>query len=57
MGRETEIIFVDGNSTDGTADEIEKQIAARPDRKISLIHQGDGVGKGDAVRKGFAACL
>ncbi len=55
MGRETEIIFVDGNSTDGTAEEIEKQIAAHPARSISLIHQGDGVGKGDAVRKGFAA--
>ncbi|MHC4742155.1 MAG: glycosyltransferase [Planctomycetota bacterium] len=54
MGRETEIIFVDGNSTDGTADEIERCIAAYPERKITLIHQGDGVGKGDAVRKGFA---
>lgn len=55
MGREVEIIFVDGNSTDGTVEEIEKQIAANPDRRISLIHQGHGVGKGDAVRKGFAA--
>lgn len=54
MGRETEIVFVDGNSTDGTAEEIEKQIAAYPNRKIKLIHQGDGIGKGDAVRKGFA---
>lgn len=55
MGRETEIIFVDGNSTDGTAEEIERQIEKRPERKIRLIRQGDGVGKGDAVRKGFAA--
>ena len=55
MGRETEIIFVDGNSTDGTAEEIEHQIKEHPERKITLIHQGDGVGKGDAVRKGFAA--
>ncbi|UCG59239.1 MAG: glycosyltransferase [Phycisphaerales bacterium] len=55
LGRETEIIFVDGNSTDGTADEIEAQIVKHPERKIRLIHQGDGVGKGDAVRKGFAA--
>ena len=55
MGRETEIIFVDGNSTDGTAEEIERQMKERPQRKISLIRQGDGVGKGDAVRKGFAA--
>jgi glycosyltransferase involved in cell wall biosynthesis len=55
MGRETEIIFVDGNSTDGTADEIETQIKKYPGRKIRLIHQGAGRGKGDAVRKGFAA--
>ena len=56
MGKWTEIVFVDGNSTDGTADEIEKQIELYPDHRIQLIHQGDGVGKGDAVRKGFAAC-
>jgi len=55
MGRETEIIFVDGNSTDGTVEEIERQIALHPDRKIRLIHQGEGIGKGDAVRKGFTA--
>jgi SAM-dependent methyltransferase len=55
MGKWTEIIFVDGNSTDGTADVIEEQIALHPDRGIRLIRQGDGVGKGDAVRKGFAA--
>ena len=55
MGRETEIIFVDGNSTDGTAEEIIFQIKKNPQRRISLIHQGDGIGKGDAVRKGFAA--
>ncbi|MHC4525427.1 MAG: glycosyltransferase [Planctomycetota bacterium] len=55
MGKETEIIFVDGNSTDGTACEIEEQMKLHPERKIQLIHQGNGVGKGDAVRKGFAA--
>jgi glycosyltransferase involved in cell wall biosynthesis len=55
MGRQTEIIFVDGNSTDGTVEEIEKQIKGHPERKIRLIHQGNGRGKGDAVRKGFAA--
>ena len=55
MGRETEIIFVDGNSTDGTAEEIERQIREHPERRISLIRQGAGVGKGDAVRKGFGA--
>ena len=55
MGRKTEIVFIDGNSTDGTADEIEKQIKEHPERQITLIRQGDGIGKGDAVRKGFAA--
>jgi len=56
MGSHTEIIFVDGNSTDGTAQEIERVMReVGPHRDIRLIHQGDGVGKGDAVRKGFAA--
>jgi SAM-dependent methyltransferase len=55
MGGSTEIIFVDGSSSDGTADEISRQIRLHPRRKITLIHQGDGIGKGDAVRKGFAA--
>jgi len=57
MGRETEIIFVDGNSTDGTPEAIESQMKKYPERRIRLIHQGDGVGKGDAVRKGFAAAV
>jgi len=55
LGSHTEVIFVDGNSTDGTAQEIERVIAAHPGRDIRLIHQGTGKGKGDAVRKGFAA--
>ena len=55
LGAHTEVMFVDGNSTDGTADEIERVMAANPDMDIKLIHQGDGVGKGDAVRKGFEA--
>ena len=55
LGEHTEIIFVDGNSTDGTVQEIERVIAANPDRDIQLMLQGDGKGKGDAVRKGFAA--
>jgi SAM-dependent methyltransferase len=54
MGRETEIIFVESNSTDGTAEEIERQIANHPERNIRLIRQDLGAGKGDAVRKGFA---
>ncbi len=53
MGRRTEIIFVDGASTDGTVAEIERQIREQPSRNIRLIHQGGALGKGDAVRKGF----
>jgi SAM-dependent methyltransferase len=55
MGRGTEILFVDGNSDDGTVEAIEKHIAAKTRPNMRLIHQGDGRGKGDAVRKGFAA--
>lgn len=55
IGRHTQVIFVDGNSTDGTAQEIERVIAVHPGKDISLIHQGSGTGKGDAVRRGFAA--
>ncbi len=55
MGSHNEIIFVDGSSTDGTVEEIERMIRGYPDHDIKLIHQGDGIGKGDAVRKGFAA--
>ncbi len=69
MGSGTEILFVDGNSNDGTVEEIERVIAENAGRKdVKLIHQvprgsaegaGHGrmlkLGKGDAVRKGFAA--
>ena len=56
MGSRTEIVFVDGNSTDGTAAEIERVAALHAGGwDIRLLHQGTGIGKGDAVRKGFAA--
>ena len=55
MGRHTELIFVDGNSTDGTEAEIKRLIAAHPERDIKFVSQGDGRGKGDAMRKGYAA--
>ncbi|MFT3765857.1 MAG: bifunctional class I SAM-dependent methyltransferase/glycosyltransferase family 2 protein [Minicystis sp.] len=56
MGPATELIFVDGNSTDGTREEIEAVIREyRGPLTLRLIDQGAGKGKGDAVRKGFAA--
>ena len=47
-----EIIYVEGNSQDGTLDEIHRVIEAYPDKDIKVLVQ-DGKGKGDAVRKGF----
>jgi SAM-dependent methyltransferase len=56
MGERTELIFVDGNSTDGTVQEIEEAMASYDGPlQLRLVHQGNGKGKGDAVRKGFAA--
>jgi len=56
MGPATELIFVDGNSTDGTVEEIEELMRCyRGPLKLKYIPQGNGKGKGDAVRKGFAA--
>ena len=54
MGAGTELIFVEGGSSDGTWAEIERVRAAFPDRRIQAIRQG-GRGKGNAVREGFAA--
>jgi len=47
-----EIIYVEGNSSDGTMDEINRVISCYPDKDIKVLVQ-DGEGKGDAVRKGF----
>ncbi|WP_243371768.1 glycosyltransferase [Geotalea sp. SG265] len=71
MGADTEIIFVDGESTDGTVEKIEEMISKYEGVKhIRLIHQTSEearassehrpdkmlpLGKGDAVRKGFEA--
>ncbi|MDP7023452.1 MAG: glycosyltransferase, partial [Kiritimatiellia bacterium] len=53
MGRHTEYIFIDGNSSDGTVEEIHRVMKAYPDLDIKFASQ-DGKGKADAVRKGFA---
>jgi ubiquinone/menaquinone biosynthesis C-methylase UbiE len=54
FGQHQEIIFVDGHSTDGTQEEINRIIKAYPEQDIKFMVQ-DGQGKGDAVRKGFDA--
>lgn len=54
MGAGTEIIFVEGNSTDDTYRAIERSIANNPHKNCRLLKQ-PGKGKGDAVRAGFAA--
>ncbi len=54
MGSETELIFVEGGSKDGTRAAIEREMAAyKGPLKISFYTQ-QGKGKGDAVRVGFA---
>jgi SAM-dependent methyltransferase len=49
-----EILFVEGNSRDGTWEEIERVAAAYPDCDIKAMRQ-PGTGKGDAVFAGFEA--
>jgi hypothetical protein len=54
MGSSTELIFVEGGSTDGTWEMIENAIKEyRGPLKLSAYQQ-TGKGKGDAVRLGFA---
>lgn len=52
LGKETEIIFVEGHSNDGTYEIAESMIEKYSDRNIKVYRQ-KGKGKGDAVRLGF----
>jgi ubiquinone/menaquinone biosynthesis C-methylase UbiE len=56
LGKHTEIIFVEGNSTDNTWDTIQSELAEQqPNSQFSYkTLQQSGKGKGDAVRLGFA---
>lgn len=52
MGAGTELIFVEGNSTDDTWATIQTESTSRPELGIRVFQQ-KGKGKGDAVRLGF----
>ena len=52
MGAGTELIFVEGHSTDDTWETIQREVA-RSGRPCKIFQQ-TGKGKGDAVRLGFA---
>jgi SAM-dependent methyltransferase len=54
MGRDTEILFCDDNSTDGTADEVRRLQALYPKKAIRLI-KGPGICKSENVWCGFRA--
>jgi SAM-dependent methyltransferase len=49
-----EVIFVEGHSRDGTDEEVERVVAAGAPGLVLRGFRQEGVGKGDAVRKGFA---
>jgi SAM-dependent methyltransferase len=52
LGRQTELIFVEGHSSDNTFEAIKQLIEQFPERRCKLFQQS-GNGKGDAVRLGF----
>jgi glycosyltransferase involved in cell wall biosynthesis len=53
MGSHTELIFVEGHSSDNTLEACRQAAASAPEKDISVLVQ-QGRGKGDAVRLGFA---
>lgn len=55
MGPDDEVIFIEGNSTDNTWEVIQEVARKMCEQgRNARYAQQDGVGKGDAVRKGFA---
>ncbi|MFZ5877756.1 MAG: glycosyltransferase [Chloroflexota bacterium] len=52
MGRETELVFVEGHSKDDTFAAIQREMAAHPEIPAQL-HRQTGIGKADAVRLGY----
>jgi hypothetical protein len=54
LGQQSEILFCDDKSTDGTADEVRRMQALYPEREIRLI-EGPGICKAENVWTGFRA--
>jgi len=54
VGRECEILIVEGHSQDGTRAEIERIIKAYPEKNVRLLIQS-GNGVGNAIHEGFQA--
>ncbi len=54
MGRKTEIIFVEGNSSDNTWEVIKDSYEQHRQTRTIQIAQQEGKGKADAIRKGFS---
>src|SRR3989344_1800671 len=53
LGKFTEIIFIEGNSTDNTYDEVKRVAEKYKNQKKIKYGKQKGKGKGDAVRLGF----
>lgn len=53
FGSRQEIVFIEGNSTDNTWQEVQRVAEKYKGQKNIVIAQQTGKGKGDAVRKGF----
>lgn len=54
IGAHTQLVFIDGASTDGTIERIEENIRLHPERDIILLHQKQMKGgKGAAVFQAF----
>jgi ubiquinone/menaquinone biosynthesis C-methylase UbiE len=54
MGRHTQLLFVEGHSTDNTWEVIQTEIERNSERDCRGVQQS-GRGKGDAVRQGFSS--
>jgi len=52
LGKDTELVFVEGNSSDDTYETIKRLIEEFP-KKTCRLYRQPGRGKGDAVRLGF----